>query len=147
MDLASKHRDFNKFIHYDSDLVCDDSYEMKVAHDGWYYIGLHNISIEFPDGYNPDQYGGYIMISDLEIAQSGSILISGDEDRKRHGVLIPLNKPGSTHPQCKVYTKVNLHSHDFINIKYAEKDGTIKDVDRIVVTLHIVSNLRYMYVD
>jgi len=141
-------KEINVFFHYDSDVVDQDTKQMKVKvpKNGLYYWTAHNISIKFPDGYTPDTYNGYICVCGFQLSQSGIIKVSG-KSGTRTGILFPLREPGSVNPKCKTYNKVYLNEDDQFKITYVDKDLKIVEVDRIVMTFHCVSNIKYMYID
>lgn len=140
--------DFNRFLHYDTSLLEDDRIaDIEVSETGWYYMTLHNISLDFQDGYTPDQYSGYLRFCSTKNAQTGLTTVTGQITKNDRGVIFPLREPSTNHPKCKTYNRFYLEKHDTIRITYMHSDLSLQVIDRIVVTLHITNSLKTVYLD
>ena len=146
--VASK-RDFDEYVQYDSDIIPTEDNGIaviKIPEDGIYYVSLHNIGLKFPDAYTPDIYAGYLRICSTQEKQKGIIQIAGLKD-KQAGVYFPLREPGTSTPKCKIYNRFFFRVEDSVKFTFRDKNLDKVTMDRIVVTIHIVSNLRNMYID
>lgn len=142
---------YNHFIHYDSDVVDAETKTMKirVPFDGWYYWSAHNISIEYPDDYEPDEYNAYLCTSGFKKNQKGIVIVSTAENGGKtiNGALYPMREPADQFPKCKVYNKIFLSQEDFFMVSLVDKNLDTVDMNRIAITFHISSDLRLIYID
>jgi len=133
--------DVDTFIHFDtnsSDLDGDGNLRITLQKDGWYWIGIKNIRLLFPDGYTPDNFIGYIGITGTNVPPSSITTMIGAN--KIGKSLFPVNDPTSTTPVVSSYNKMQLGSQDQLQLVYYDNNLSIVPLGRLVGTLHISNN-------
>lgn len=142
--LKSERNSVDEFFHYDSST--EDEMKVKVRHPGVFYWSAHNIAVTFSDGVIPDEFTGYLCLSELNNEQAGIVHASGNSNRKIGGVLFPIYRPQTVNPKCMVYNRVHLEKNDQFKVRFVCKDLSILSTDRIVVDFHCVENSKKLYI-
>lgn len=141
---------YDIYVHYDTDVTPDvDIMGVQFQRAGYSWWTAHNICIRYKDGYVPDPYSGFLVISGMCNAQPGSVSVCGGSKagRRQDGIFFPLREPADDFPKCKVYNRIQVEKSDRFEVKYADAQGEFVDVDRIVVTFHVSDDIRRIYID
>jgi hypothetical protein len=139
-DAAAKPRTFDAFFQFDmqsSALTDEGAIPISVPADGFYYISLSNINLQFTAGYTPNTMAAYLVIDKTESRNSGNVNASFDNQLAK--VLFPLDAPESTRPNSRTYHRIQLLTTDKIRISYYDRSFTLQPLQDLSLTIHISS--------
>ena len=135
---AALSREFDVFYHYDSlSAVLEDGImTIKVPKDGFYYVSISNIFLDY-QAVPPPVGTSFLVIEKLDQINNGNC--STGNPKQSNKVLYPLNDASSNIPETKVYNRVLLTAEDTIKLSIYDISLTKFTVARIAATLHISS--------
>lgn len=140
--MSAGPKNFEVFVSYDfnsDDLNDDKSLDIFVPEQDWYWVSLKHVAIEFPNGFVPDAFVGYIGISNMQENITGKTFMVGYGCPKGK-VLFPLLNPDNARPSSRIYNKIRLRPDDTMKICYYDKDMVAITPAKLVVTIHISNN-------
>lgn len=135
------------FAHYDTDnLTSSDDAKMAITpnREGLFWVTLHNITIEFAQGYVPDTKTGFLLIGGMNNPNSGIVTHCAGTIKSAY-IAFPIKDPTGTNPSCTIYNQIFLSPNDTFFIRYGNRTATPTPVARIVATVHIVDDYGKVY--
>lgn len=129
---------YDIFVYYDSRSsdLSDGLLTINTPRQNWYWLSLQSIILQFPNGYTPDIYSGFLGVSGLEDSLISSTSYIGMQ-QTRGKLLFPLQNPGDTSPASKIYNRLRINRSDTIKVSYYDQSLTEIAMNVIIVTLHI----------
>lgn len=129
---------YDIFVFYDSrnPLLSDGHLTVNTPNQNWYWMSLQSIILEFPNGYTPDTYAGFLGVHGLEDSLISSSTYIGPF-QTRGKLLFPLQNPGDTNPTCKIYNRLRINRSDTIKVSYYDNTMTEVAMTTITLTMHI----------